>query len=339
MPKQRTIKEVTDLLVGIEPYGGNAVNVRIYPAEPNTGIVFTDGKHWIKLEDRYLHTGHRLALAKTLFLERDGVKVRGLEHLTGDIFVHRIDNAVVELKMEPHLSYRLFHRLGQARNTIVVPYFPDLEGGVCRALKKAGIEEQPKDIPYLRLKTNIDTEKIKLEKIKGDEVVVEARTRYALANGDVVEGTRTITLVPEEYNGIANARAFFGVPIAVPEGFTRKRGILHSSFPTLFSKSAMRFIGHFLYLSFGLGTGINEANSFYPPTSATEWKERQLRENEIAEHSIVDRAGDFMERLYLIFNARPAGMKLTCQFAGHKDAHDLIRKCGTEYRNRFYIED
>lgn len=140
MSEQRTIKEVIKL-VGIEPYGGNSVNVRICPAAPNTGIAFSNGKRQVLLEDKYLRTPHWLSLTKTLILQRDGIKVRGLEHLLGTLFAFGIDNAVVELKMDPHLSYRFFHKFGQAKNTVVVPYFPDLERGVCRKIEEAGIEK------------------------------------------------------------------------------------------------------------------------------------------------------------------------------------------------------
>lgn len=101
----------------------------------------------------------------------------------------------------------------------------------------------------------------------------------------------------------------------------------------------MRFVGNFLYLSFGIGNGINETNSFYPPNSAAEWREHELMENEVACHTVVDHAGDIIKGLDTYFNARPAGMKLTCTFAGHADALEFVRNCGTNYRHMFYTED
>ncbi len=333
MPQQRTLKKDIKL-IGLEPYGGNAINVKISPAEPNTGIIFTDGVKQVPLDDSKLDTGHRLALTKTLLLQGDNARVRGLEHLLGTFFAYGIDNAVVRLQIDPHFSYRLFHKLGAANKTLIVPYFPDLQRGVCRRIQEVGIEEQESEKAYLRLKEEIDAGKLRLKPIEGDDIVIQAKTKYTLSSGDVVEGSKTITLTPSEYEPIAHARAYLGVPTVVPKGFTRKTGFLHS-FPTFAPKSLMRFLGNLLYLSYGFGNGIRENNSFYSPDISKKWKDLELMPNEIACHTIIDRAGDLLERLNISFNARPAGMKLTCEYAGHKDAHNFIRDCQTKYRSLF----
>ncbi len=343
--EQCTIGEAIKVM-GTEPYGGNPVQVIISPADPNTGLVFKVGKERIPLKNEHIRSSWKLSLAKTLILENPAtkLKIRGIEHIIGTFMVYKIENAIIDLDMDPKLTYKIFHPFGIAlKNTAIIPYFPDLQRSLCDRIEQVEIVKQgvPRKILRLKEKEKIDTGKLKLEWIKGNEIISKVKTKYTLSNGDAVKGDKEITLIPKEYKPIASARAYFGAPKSkfAPKEFTRKTGIIHS-FPMLVSKSVMKFMGNFLYLSYGFGYGANECNSFYPPNSEQEWRYKEMMKDEIACHGIIDRTGDFFKRLDLTFNARPAGMKLTCEYAGHRDCHDFIRACqnNKEYKNKFYIE-
>jgi len=339
--RQHTLSKKIELL-GIEPFGGNSIRLTNNPSESDTGIIFTDGKEEVQLDNDYLKPSWRLSLVKTMVLSspESKLKIRSLEHLLGTFWVYGIDNARIKVDLYPKISYRILHHFGIAlRNNLPVIYTADLERGLCDRIEEVGTQEQAKKA-YLRLKEVIDTGKLKLEPIGGEDVRIRAITEYKVSSGEVVKDDVTISLTPKEYKSIAHARAFLGVPMPsiVPKGLTRKTGIVHS-FPTIVPKGAMRFLGNFLYLGFGLGHGANETNVFYAPRSEAEWRAEERLKGELAYHTIIDRIGDFIARLDLAFNARPAGIKLTCRFAGHTDTHNFIRACQTEYRDKFYFEE
>jgi len=341
MNRQGTVREVIKIQCR-EPYGGNPVLVRIYPSDPDTGITFTDGKKDSHLRHEFLDTAWRGSLIKTIVLSdpNTGLRIRGVEHILGTAYVYGIDNAVVGLEMDPKLSYRIFHPFGLAlRNTSIFPSFPGLERTLCDRIEEVGVIRKGNK-KNLRLKEKIDNGKLVLEPIERDDVQIRAITRYIVTNGEEVSDDVIVTLVPEDYKKIACARAYFSAPHPkrAPKELTRKVGLVHS-FPALVSKDVMKFVGNFLYLGYGLGYGIDETNSFYPPDTKAEWrKKKEVIRGEVAYHTTIDRAGDFIKRLDLAFGARPIGMKLTCKFGGHKDSHNFVIECATKYKDKFYVD-
>jgi len=348
MDGQGTVKKVIQMQC-VEQYGGNPGMVRIRPSDPDTGIVFTDGKRKARLRHEFLDTAWSGSLIKTIVLSdpESGLKVRGIEHFLSTSWVYELDNALVEIDMDPKLSYKLFRPFGIAlRNTVIFPPFPDLEKSLCDRIEEVGIVRGGEK-KVLRLKDGekIDAGKLKLERIEGADVQIRAITEYTLRDWDVVRDDVTVTLVPEDYKRRAHARAYFSAPHPkrAPEGLTRVVGWIHS-FPALVPKGVMKFAGNFLYLGYGLGHGVNETNSFYPPRTKKEWREKENfgegDKGEVAYHTAaLDRAGDTIKNLDLAFGARPAGMKLTCKFAGHKDACDFVRDCVTKYADKFYVSE
>jgi len=93
---QKTIKSPI-FIKGIGLHTGNLVNMKINPAEPNTGIVFkrTDLKN-----NNYVIPGV-FNVSNTSFCttvsNEFGVKVSTIEHLMGALFGLGIDNALIEL--------------------------------------------------------------------------------------------------------------------------------------------------------------------------------------------------------------------------------------------------
>jgi len=327
-----------------EPYGANPIQVTMSPADPNTGIIFTNGKEQVKLDNKYIIPSWRWSLIKTILLKSPDspLKIRSLEHFLGTFkAVYGIDNATVHLSLDPTFTHKLFSIFKtKLSNNIPLLYFPDLQRGLCSRIEEVGVVPQGVKKPVLRLEETIDTGKLKLEPTDKEDVQIRVTTSYRVASGGKVEDDVTVSLVPEQYKYIAHARAYFGVPLAkfTPAGLTRKTGFIHS-FPTLASKGIMRFAGNFLHLGYGYGHGVDEKTTFYPPATKAQWRnDKELMKGEVAYHGVIDKAGDLVARLNLAFGATPIGMKLTCKFAGHADSHKFVRACETKYASRFYIE-
>ncbi len=96
---QKTIKKPI-LFDGIGLHTGKKVNMKIYPAEPNTGILFkrTDLKN-NNLVTPGIFNVTNTNLCTTISNE-SGVKVSTIEHLMGALFGKGIDNALIEINSE-----------------------------------------------------------------------------------------------------------------------------------------------------------------------------------------------------------------------------------------------
>jgi UDP-3-O-[3-hydroxymyristoyl] N-acetylglucosamine deacetylase len=98
--KQKTINKPVSFK-GIGLHSGKNVNLSIYPAKPNSGIVFKrtdvqDGKNII-FPDVYNVSS---AILCTTISNEFGYKISTLEHLMGALFGLGIDNALIEIDNE-----------------------------------------------------------------------------------------------------------------------------------------------------------------------------------------------------------------------------------------------
>lgn len=307
MQYQHTLKEKIELY-GTEPFGGNPVKITISPAHPDTGIIFeTSKKNTIRVPAKLEYAEPKKSLIKFLALKNENIRIFMPEHLLAILFGYGVDNAIINLEKSPSRSSIILKYFGTARNTSVVPY---LGRKLCDALDN-NLAEQDKPRKILRLEEEINTEKIIFKPIKGDDIIIKAVTDYKLAKGKRIKQEKEMTLSPKSIKDISTSRAYCGVPLWAPKFLTR-------------------FIGYFLYLSYGLGYGCDESNLFYPCKSEIKWKAQELMDNEIACHTILDRIGD----TFALFNGRVSGIHLTCKFASHKDAIETVKK----YREKFYVE-
>lgn len=129
MPFQKTIKKEI-FMSGIGIHTGKKINVRLIPAQRDTGIVFYR-------KDRNLLIKARLpfvidtSFATTLGI--DGVKIRTVEHLLAAIYVFGITNLIIEIDGSE---------------------VPVLDGSAIEfvnSIIKAGIAKQSKTIPILKI--------------------------------------------------------------------------------------------------------------------------------------------------------------------------------------------
>ena len=93
---QRTIKKPISLK-GIGLHTGEPVNMKINPAEPNTGIVF---KRIDLKNNNYIIPGVFNVTGTsfcTTISNESGVKVSTIEHLMGALFGLGIDNVLIEI--------------------------------------------------------------------------------------------------------------------------------------------------------------------------------------------------------------------------------------------------
>lgn len=129
MPFQKTIKKEI-LLSGVGIHTGKKINLRLIPAQRDTGIVFyrKDKDLFIKAKLPFIVD---TSFATTIGI--DGVKIRTIEHLLATIYVFGITNLIVEIDGSE------------------VPVLDGSALGFVNAITKAGIAKQSKTMPILRI--------------------------------------------------------------------------------------------------------------------------------------------------------------------------------------------
>src|SRR5438045_8557305 len=95
---QRTIKEEV-IISGAGIHSGQAVTMRLKPAEPNTGIVFQridlPGKPLVKADvDNVIETN------RSTTIEANGARISTIEHLIASLVGMQIDNVLIEINDE-----------------------------------------------------------------------------------------------------------------------------------------------------------------------------------------------------------------------------------------------
>ncbi len=344
MSYQSTIKKDFKL-IGKCPASGNLVEVIFSPASVNTGIVYESKRVRASLIEGSVETTKPYQIAQTIVLKNGKRGFANIEHDLPTFFTYGIDNIIIKLNKKQSLTSFFFRPFGHAGKIEFVPYFPNLQKDLCEKIEEIGTIKQNTKRQILKLRENFETEnkKLKFEIIPGDELKIRSFTSYFLKNGDKVDGDKEISFVPEQYKEIAVARAFCGAALKPPKDYkteyTRKTGKIGGA-AIYVPQWLIGCLGYFLYLSHGFGKGCSDNELFYPPTSAKEWRQKERIKDEIAGHTNIDRAGDFIAAIQVAFNAKPAGIRpegirITSRFASHKDVISSLVK----YHNKFYIEN
>ncbi len=96
---QKTIKEPISFS-GIGLHTGKIANLRIKPADPNSGIIFK--RVDLKINNLVYPTFMNVTntLLNTTIENENGIKVSTIEHLMGALFGLGIDNAIIEIDNE-----------------------------------------------------------------------------------------------------------------------------------------------------------------------------------------------------------------------------------------------
>ncbi|TNF97852.1 MAG: UDP-3-O-[3-hydroxymyristoyl] N-acetylglucosamine deacetylase [Gammaproteobacteria bacterium] len=200
---QSTLKQVTSFN-GKGLHTGRHVNMKVYPAEANSGIVFqrTDKKGnnvLIPATWRYAMT---MPLSSAI-QHPDGVHVRTIEHFLAACYACDIDNALIELNGEelPLLD-------GSAQ--------PFIEG-----LMQAGIKEQNENRRYIKITKPISIEKDQrhIQLLPADELSADVTLTLPEIGEQRWQGKLTPGIFSKE---IASARTYSRVKRAI-QGFLLSR--------------------------------------------------------------------------------------------------------------------
>ncbi len=297
---QKTLKDTIEIS-GIEPYGGNQVNLIISPASESMGVVFYDDATHCPIRAK-LDDAH--AYKSSIVLRNDAISVLNVEHILATLYSYGIDNALIRLRRAPSGSFAFLDHLHLATSTQVIPCFAEREKTLCERIEEVGVEAQQMPRRMLRLKDDIITDKLSLERTDTSGLIVRATTSYPLLGESTVE----LQITPETYKAeLSRARPY----------------AKHA--PAWMPRKVTRFFACLLNPSFGLNHGFSEDNVLVPERSREKLLEEQRRVgfgkgDEITRHTIVDRLGALA-----LLPGRLDHVRVTARFSGHKNDLDILR--------------
>jgi UDP-3-O-[3-hydroxymyristoyl] N-acetylglucosamine deacetylase len=272
---QQTLLDPTDWIKGIEPYSGKEIGIKIFPAPPNTGLIFSLTKISPPDTNKSIITSIENGAAKdrAICLESNGFRIASVEHLLATLYAFNVDNAFI---MVDKKIRRLFRR-----EKVGLPLFPDGVLSIIYQLKKAHIVEQKGFYrPYKTV-----TEKLEAtHPDKGDYIAIEPGNSFSIdytagyPHLDIAEQSRSFQLTPESFlTELAEART-----------------LIHSlnHLPPLLA----RFLAKFSFLSYGYGIGINQENAICPFQgkfyNEPRYLDSQGGSSELVRHKIQDLLGE-----------------------------------------------
>ena len=189
--KQKTVKRSISL-DGIGLHSGKNVNIKILPAEPNSGIIFKrvdleEGKNIIYPDIFNVSS----AVLCTTISNEFGAKVSTIEHLMGSMFGLGIDNALVEIDNEE---------------------VPILDGSGKIFVEKildVGIEISNNPIKVIKINQKIDLEdNEKFISIEPSEINLEIDFEIKYKNSLIGTQRNKIKVYEDDLNDIYNSRTF-----------------------------------------------------------------------------------------------------------------------------------
>ena len=286
---QRTIAENFSYS-GIEPFGGQKVNVTLHPASPYTGVVF-----WTSY-GRVPATLDHASQHRSSVLVSDGkAGVLHVEHFLAMLFAHGVDNCEVEVKREPDARYAQLEKLGLASTFDVLPLLPDREKSLCARLSEIGTIEQDSLVRLLIPKHTLGDSMLTITPWDEDIVRISALTEYPHDG-------------KQSYSATIDERTF-AQELARSRSYAKHvKGWMGDGFINVVAKIAK--------IDFGYGHGFLKDEFFIPVNSTAEWRAQERYPAEIARHSVVDRLGALA-----LLSGRLSHAYVVGNRSGH--AHDL----------------
>lgn len=266
---QKTLKHEVEFS-GIEPFGGCIVNVRLLPAEPNTGVVYRIPFRK-KTADIPANLNNLKANRYTLILEKNGARVLNVEHFNAAFYAYGLSNVIVEMERVPSKSYILMQKFHVAASELSVPNLAEREKTLCNIIDKTGLDEQDEKTRIIRVRGNVVTPKLSFYHKEGP-LRMEATTDYHVPG-------------EEKFSTDITADAF-------RDEISRSRPYV--KYTRIFPQGVLNIAGCIANTSHGIGHGITENAFFYPPKTLEEWRRYEWKPAEIARHTIVDRLGALM---------------------------------------------
>ena len=188
--KQKTIKKEINF-IGVGLHSGNKVNLKIKPANPNSGIVFvrTDLKT-NNIVITHVNNVSSAVLCTTISNEY-GVKISTLEHLMGALFGLGIDNALIEIDNEE------------------VPILDGSAKVFVNEIIKAGINVSEVPIKVIKINKKIEyTDGTKFMSIEPSKINLEINFVLKYENSMIGNQKNKLRVYEDDLEEIFNSRTF-----------------------------------------------------------------------------------------------------------------------------------
>lgn len=308
MPQQHTIGEELSF-EGIDPFSGMTNKVELYPALPNTGIVFETPNGYVRacLDNAY-------ALHSSIVLQGKGgnARVINVEHPLATFLAYGVDNVRAKITRVPSRSFRMLERVGLATDIMVMPVPHDREVTLCNLLDSVEIVPQDALRKTCRVREDIITPKLSFMPSNEEGLRIKVTTVYPTPGKEEFEAEINPTSYRYE---LAASRPLInvfpaGVPYAIANWVT-SRVPLRSLSP----------IASVFHPSFGIGHGITEETFFLHTTNLKQWRSQEIYPAEIARHSIIDRLGAIA-----LLDGRLEGTRVETKFSNHANDLAVLKK-------------
>lgn len=257
-------------LVGLEPYGGNLVELTFHPEEPNTGINFMSEHGLIPAKLEYAKP-----YKSSIMLKKDKKYFLHVEHVLATLWAYGVDNATINVRRMQSKSFRKLKKMHLATNISVIPNFEGETYELCEKLDN-NLEEQDKPRKLLRVKRyfgDLENDGI-LIRPKSHGLEVRATTDYPfLGTENFIQNITSKTYKQE----LAKARAYAKHYINLPD-------------------KIVNFLASYVFNpSFGLEHGFDPKENIFLPIKNEDdlFRATEIYKEgcEIARHTILDKLG------------------------------------------------
>ena len=187
---QKTINDTIEFQ-GIGLHSGNNVNLKVKPAEPNTGIIFkrTDLKKSNYIVPEIFNVSS--ALFCTTISNDEGISVSTIEHLMGALFGKGVDNAIVEVDNEE---------------------LPILDGSAIKyvqEIEKVGLKISDTPIKIIKIEKKISfVDGSKFISIEPNKISLDIDFELKYENSVIGNQRNNINVYTDDLQDIYNSRTF-----------------------------------------------------------------------------------------------------------------------------------
>jgi len=299
---QHTLLRPTKWLKYREAHSGYPVRLRILPAPPDAGVIFSDEDGHVKARAKFRNVATK---ALCVCVEESGLHINNIEHILATLYAFNVDNAIVEVEKKSLVPFLLRKRS--------LPIFPRSTLEYLMALKDAGIEEQ---VGYVRKYRSIQRIHTFTHKKRGDRITIEPQERGITI--DYLSGYPKLD--------IPDARLVLNLtPVNFMREVSEARTLVNQYYhcPYLLAK----LLGSLTFISYGIGVGVGPENAIVR-LRGKDFSEPRYGgyEFELVRHKIVD----FLAAVSLLGPLR--GVKFTVVKSGHKfdlmvcrHLHEILR--------------
>ena len=187
---QKTINDTIEFQ-GIGLHSGNNVNLKVKPAEPNTGIIFkrTDLKKSNYIVPEIFNVSS--ALFCTTISNDEGISVSTIEHLMGALLGKGVDNAIVEVDNEE---------------------LPILDGSAIKyvqEIEKVGLKISDTPIKIIKIEKKISfVDGSKFISIEPNKISLDIDFELKYENSVIGNQRNNINVYTDDLQDIYNSRTF-----------------------------------------------------------------------------------------------------------------------------------